>query len=123
MDRPGSYRSSRRWAFAPLLIAAGLFAAFVGIALYAQAFTGPPPGATYQWFWWFPFPWFIFIPVLFLTFFALRWYFWGGWWWGRAGWYYGGRFDPALEALRERYARGEITQQQYEEMKKELGRP
>ena len=118
-------RPSRRWVFVPLLVAAGLIVTFAGVALYLGVPSAPPTtGATYPWFWWFPFPWFFFIiPVFFLIFFAVRWYFWGGWWWGRGGWYYGGADDPALETLRQRYARGEITQQQFEEMRKELERP
>ena len=122
MYREGCYRPSRRWALAPLLIAVGLVAAFVGIALYAPAVASPPPGASYPWLWCFPFQWCVVIPVVFLGFLALRWFLWGGWWWGRAGWYYGGHYDPALEALRERYARGDITQEQYEEMRNELVR-
>lgn len=30
------------------------------------------------------------------------------------------RFDPALQALRERYAKGEITKEQFDEMSKDL---
>lgn len=104
--------------FVPLLAAMGLIAAFVGVELYIGVPSTPSAtGATYPWFWWSPVPWFFFIiPVFFLVFFAVRWYFWGGW-------YYGGASDPALETLRQRYARGEITQQQFEEMRKELERP
>jgi putative membrane protein len=112
------YHPSRRWALLPLLIAAGLVATFVGVWLYTGDIAAPANTATTPWFWWFPFGWFIFIPIFFLIFYAVRWYFWGGWWWGR-GWYYGG-YDPALETLKQRYARGEITKEQYDRMRKDL---
>ncbi len=114
-----NYHPSLRWALLPLLIVAGVVATFVGVWLYTGDIAAPANPATAPWLWWFPFGWFIFIPVLFLIFFAVRWYFWGGWWWGRR-WYYGG-YDPALETLRQRYARGEITKEQYEQMRKDLG--
>ncbi|MDG6994729.1 MAG: SHOCT domain-containing protein [Nitrososphaerota archaeon] len=71
---------------------------------------------------WFPFPFFplLFIPVVFLLFFSFRWFFWGCWGWGRGGWY--GGYDPAIAALRERYAKGEITREQLEQMTKDLER-
>jgi uncharacterized membrane protein len=114
-----NYHASRRWLFVPLLVAAALIAAFAGLWLYAGAFAAPSTAsATYPWFfWWSPFGWFIFIPV-FLIFFAVRWYFWGGWWWGK-GWYYGG-YDPAVETLRQRFANGEITKNQYDQMRRDL---
>jgi putative membrane protein len=109
---------SLRWALVPLLIAAGLVAVYVGFWLYGgTTYAASSAGATYPWY---PFGWwFIFIPAFFLIFFAVRWYFWGGWWWGRGGWYYGG-YDPALETLRRRYAKGEITKEQYDQMRREL---
>jgi uncharacterized membrane protein len=48
---------------------------------------------------------------------VLRFFFWG-WWGGGRGWYYGG--DSAMQVLRERFARGEITQAQFEQMRKDL---
>jgi uncharacterized membrane protein len=41
----------------------------------------------------------------------------------RRGWYGGGRYrgyDPAMQQLRERYARGEITKEQFDQMAKDL---
>ncbi len=35
----------------------------------------------------------------------------------------GGRWDPALAAARQRYARGEITREQFHEIVQELRRP
>src|SRR5580704_7088137 len=108
----------------PLVVAA----AFVAIVIGAWAYFGPA-GPTYAqgpstWWWgFFPFGWFVFIPVAFIIFFSLRWFLWGGWGWGwRGGWYQGGYTDPALETLRERFARGEITKEQYEQMRRDLER-
>jgi len=69
---------------------------------------------------WFPFPFFplLFIPVVFLLFFGFRWFFWGRWGWNRD--WYGPYLDPALETLRERFARGEITKEQFDDMAKTL---
>jgi putative membrane protein len=69
---------------------------------------------------WFLFPFFplLFIPIAFLFFFGLRWFFWGRWGWNR-GWY-GPYHDSALETLRERFARGEITKEQFDDMAKTL---
>jgi putative membrane protein len=110
---------SRRWFLVPLLVISGLIAIFVGASLYF--YRAPPATVTYPWFgfWWFPFGWFIFIPVIFIAFFAFRWFLWGGWGWGRS---YGNNYDPALETLRERFARGEISREQFDQMVKDLQR-
>ncbi len=104
---------SRAWLLIPvigLVVVVGIAAAFF--------FHAPPVGA-YPWYgWWFPFPGFFFIiPVIFLVFFTFRWIFWGGW---GGGWYYGRYYDPALEILKERFARGEITKDQFDQMTKNL---
>jgi uncharacterized membrane protein len=96
-------------AWIPFLIVVALLATDVGLALYLRGYA---PSSL--WFW-FPFP---FFPVVFLSFFGLRWFFWGGWGW-RRGWY-GRYYDPALETLRERFARGEITKEQFDSMVKDL---
>ena len=68
----------------------------------------------------FPFGWlwglfFIFIAfwLVRLLFLPWRW----GWHYGRRYWRYG---DSAYYILRERYARGEITREQFEEMMRDL---
>lgn len=89
-----------------------MIAVLLGLGLYY----GPNSG------WWFGWPFFgfgwVLIPIFFLFFFGLRWFFWGGWGWG-PGWY-GHYYDPAMEALRERYARGEITKEQFDRLARDL---
>jgi len=75
-------------------------------------------------------PFFFFFPfgfVFFLIFifFIARLIFWGTWWgWrGRGGWGYRGRYyywGDAKEILRQRYARGEITKEQFDQMNRDL---
>lgn len=78
---------------------------------YGFSFTYPRP-----YFLFFPFGFVIFI---FLAFFAFRFLFWG-WGWNRG--YYGNRWwysDPR-DIVRRRYARGEITKEQFEQMMRDL---
>lgn len=117
----GTYGSnawpSRRWIWLPFLVAAGSVALFVGGWLF---FGSPgPASANGPVYWWFPLGWFFLIPVFFLVFFGLRWFFWGWWGW-HGGLYQGARYDPAVEALRERFAKGEITREQYEQTRRDL---
>ncbi len=114
-------RRSLRWALPVLIGAATLIAILLGIQLYVYSLSPPVYSVPHLWFgWWFPFGWFFFIPVFFLVFFALRWFVWGGWCWGR-GWGYGGYyFDSPLETLRQRFAKGEITKEQYDDMMRKL---
>lgn len=118
----GTYRydaqPSRRWLWLPFVVAAVLIAGLAGAWLLAGP-TAPVYAQGALAWWWFPFPWLFLIPALFF-FFVLRWFLWGGWgWgWGRYGGAYG---DPAVEILRERFARGEITKDQYDSMMRDLG--
>jgi putative membrane protein len=107
---------SRKWIFAPALIAIGAIAVVAVASIY---FYHSSPPAYFPWYGWFPFGWFFFIPVIFLVFFAFRWFLWGGWGWGH-GWYYRQYSDPAMETLKQRFARGEITKEQFEQMAKDL---
>ena len=94
------------WIFVVVIVAvASLFAISLAFGRFSPV-SYPP---------FFFFGWWIFIALFFFGFFVFRW--WGrGYWWGSRGYYY----DPALETLRQRFARGEITKEQYEEMQKDL---
>lgn len=118
-------RSNPRWILIPVLAVLVIAAALTGLYLYFYN-TSPPTyyfGPRYfgWWFGWpfFGFGWF-FIPLLFfLIFFVLRWIFWGGW--ARGCWDYRQYYDPALEIMRERFAKGEITKEQFDDMVRNLG--
>jgi len=95
----------------PVLVAA-LAVIVIGATVYSQAATP----LAYGWWPWAPFGWFFFIPLLFVAFFALRFFWWGPW--GGRGWYY--HEDSSMLVLRERFARGELTKEQFEQMRKDL---
>jgi putative membrane protein len=73
-------------------------------------------------YYWFPFGGFFFaIFWLFIIFGLGRWLFWGGrWGYHYPRRYYWRRYDSAFDILRERYARGEITKDQYDQMMRDL---
>ena len=100
----------------------GVFAAIVvGLAVAASlgSLPGSPWGGPYPVFWpYFPLGFFF---VIFLVFFALRWSGWGRGRWGWRSWGYAGPGGPgAREILRQRYARGEITREQMQQMNRDL---
>jgi len=104
------------WGFAFLLIVIG-----VSIATSVILFALRTPGTGAGFFPFFPFGFgWIFFLLFFLFFWGMRW--WGGWgwgWYGRGGhsWRYG---DDAHAILRTRYARGEITKDQFDQMMRDL---
>ena len=113
---------SRWWPLFPLLAVAAIASTLIGLSLYLRSYAPSPDyGVQYQgWFGWpfFGLGW-VFIPLFFVViFFAFRWFLWGGWGW-RRGWN-GRYYDPALETLRERFARGEITKERFDSMVKDL---
>ena len=74
----------------------------------------------WPWAVWWPFGW---IFIVFLTFMIMRLVFWRRGWWGRGHWghpyYYGGApggHVPAEEILRQRLAKGEITEDEYKRL-------
>lgn len=107
----GRYRrNAQRW----VLVWVGVFLGVVGIIVAAGLVLRP-----FEYYPWFPsfFGW-IWIPfAFFFLFFALRWFFWP-WGWAYLGGHWTG--DDAYSILRERFARGEITIEQFEQMTREL---
>ena len=91
----------------------------IAISLYWLTFTPLSYRPPYYgwWFGGFPFfPWFLLIPLFFVIFFGLRWFFCLPL--GR-NWYPGYR-DHAMDTLRQRFAKREITKQQFEQMRDDL---
>jgi putative membrane protein len=88
-------------------------------AYYPISATAPYYG--YPFFGWFFFP-FGFFFIFFLIFFVGRLIFWPwGWGWGwRRRYGYGYGYSEAHEILRQRYARGEITKEQFDQMSRDL---
>ena len=103
-----------------------LIVIIVGFALsFAFFIAGPMPGMPgmrgfYYRPFFFPFGLLFGIFLLFIIFGVLRWVFmpWGwGWGYRRRYWRYR---DQSYYILRERYARGEITKEQYQQMMQDL---
>lgn len=114
-----------RWlwiAFVAMLVLIGTSALLFAIYPFAS---GSPLISRPYFFWgfwpFFGFGWgFLFLVFLILV--GVRWILWP--WRGR-GYYYWGRrsnYDPALQALRERYAHGEITKDQFDQMMRDLSK-
>lgn len=105
------------------LVVAVFILAAVG-AFVGHLFYGPGPmyyyGPGYFPFGFFPFGFIFFVLFIFLI---ARMVFWrGGWGWGRWGYrgYYGGYWGDAREILKHRYAKGELTKEQFEQMMRDL---
>ena len=114
------WHRTRRWM--TLGVVAFLILIGVGIAISAVLFALRPAGTPVGFY---PFPfgfgWFFGLFFIFFIFWGLRWWAWGAW--GRRSWHYPysyGRRDSAHAILRERYARGEIGKDQYEQMMRDL---
>lgn len=101
------------WAVLGLVLVAVVFAA---VALFAHAYVNPTMMPYYGGGWWFFFP-FGFIFFFIFIFFIGRLLFWP-WGWRRGYyWNYGG---DAKEILRRRYARGELSKDQFDQMMRDL---
>jgi putative membrane protein len=92
---------------------------FVGPFFYGGAYPmGMPYYGAYPFGGWFFFP-FGFIFFFFIIFFAFRFVFrpwgWGGY--GYRGW---GHYGDPVDILKRRYARGEITKEQFDQMLRDL---
>lgn len=108
-------RPYRMWRWAPLLLLAGVFAVVLIVGLIVRVTSPGAPGP-----FWFPFFGFWWVFLFFAFFWAARWFFWP---WGWGGGYYRRGYWPRDESyyiLRERYARGEITKEQYDQMMRDL---
>ncbi|UVS70033.1 SHOCT domain-containing protein [Nitrososphaera viennensis] len=97
----------------------GLIAA-IGIAIVLSFYLAPrPPGAFY--FFPFHFGWLGGIFLIFIVFWIARWLLWP--WRGGRGYYYAYPYQQRADAVsivRERYAKGEITKEQFEQMLRDL---
>jgi putative membrane protein len=103
-------RNGQRWVLVWISFFLGIIAIIVTANLVFR------PAGYYPWYP-FGFGW-IWIPLaFFFLFFALRWFFWPRGW-GYWGGYWTG--DDAYYILRERFARGEITKDQFEQMSRDL---
>ena len=117
-DRHHGARNGFVWAMAALAVLAVVF--FLGISLVHYYYPTGMPYYGYPWFGWWFFP-FGFIFFLLFLFFIFRVVFWGwGGGWGRRRRYWYGYYGDAREIVRQRYARGEITKEQFDQMNRDL---
>jgi len=103
-------------------IALGVIALLVVIGLlfaFGVAYNGPRPlYGYYPFFPVFPFRFFFFgLLWVFIIAMVARWLIWPGWWDRGRYWRYR---DESYYILRQRYARGEITKEQYDQMMRDL---
>jgi putative membrane protein len=91
--------------------------AVIGISIALSFYFAPWPLGGFYYYPFFPFHfgWLGGIFLLFIVFWVARWFFWP---W-RGGWY---RYEhrSAESILKERYAKGEITKEQFEQMMRDL---
>lgn len=106
------------WGIAGLLLLIGV-AIVIGVVI--RAIAGPGAGFGFYPFFFFPFGFFLFFFFIFFVFRA----FFRPWGWGYGGWggygpMYGRHHDGAAEILRRRYASGEITKDQFDQMMRDI---
>ena len=113
----------RRRGHALAFVALGIIVVLIGIALFSGLFVLPglAVGPGYYYPFYFPFGWIGVFLGFFLVFGLVRALFWP-WGWGgyRRRYYYRYGHDDAYRILRERYARGEITKEQLDQMTRDL---
>ena len=102
-------------------LALGVVLVLAGIALFTGIFLFPRfvPASGYYSPYFYPFGWLWGFFGLFLVFGLIRFLVWPSRWggYGRRSWY---RYDDANRILRERYAKGEITKEQLDQMTRDL---
>src|SRR6266508_2240689 len=105
-------RPYRMWRWAPFDLQTEIFGVAIVVGLIFRALSPGSPGP------WFPFYGFWFFFAFFALFWAVRWFFWPwGWGYSRRRYWHG---DESYYILRARYARGEITKEQYEQTMRDL---
>lgn len=126
MNESKNWGYHRRHYFGWFILAFALAAiTIVGLSVYffatRIATTFPAPGYPSPFFF-FPFGLIFGVFFIFIIFGAIRWVF-----WPRTGWGYGygyrgryGGYSNEYHILRQRYARGEITKEQFEQMTNDL---
>lgn len=132
-----SYNDSGRFPTALVAVIAVALAVFIAVVLILLYFSsGPYYGSPYGYGWggmmggWMGFPMLFMIPIGIIILIIIGYVIYRGVWWGsgccggRYGYYGHYRSDEdrenAMEILRRRYARGEITKEQFEQMKKDV---
>jgi putative membrane protein len=106
------------WVVASIVLVA-VIAFIVALATHSYPYSPSTPYYGYPYFGWFFFP-FGFFFIFFIIFAVSRFIFWPWGWgggWRRGYWYH---YGDAREILRQRYARGEITKEQYDQMMRDL---
>jgi putative membrane protein len=104
------------WVIASLVLVA-VVAFIVALATRGLPYYPSAPYYGYPFFGWFFFP-FGFFFIFFIIFGVGRLFFWPwGRGWRRNYWYH---YGDANEILRQRYAKGEITKEQYDQMMRDL---
>jgi len=103
------------WGLVGLIILIGISIA-VSLIFLVPRYSG---GGFHPFFFPFHFGWLGGIFLVFIIFFAIRWLFWP-WRWNHRP--YPQYRDDAHNILRERYAKGEITKEQFEQMMHDLER-
>ncbi len=102
------------WGIIALIAIVGVITALSYIFFASQ----PVPGAFYPRFVFFPFAGLFALFGIFAIFWLVRWLFWP-WRWHYPGRYWRYR-DESYYILRERYAKGELTKEQFEQMMRDL---
>jgi putative membrane protein len=101
--------------------------AVIGLSIALSLYFAPwrPGGFNYPFFFFpFQFGWLGAIFLIFIVFLVARWFFWP-WRGGAGGGYYSSSYPhqqrpDAASIVRERYAKGEITKEQFEQMLRDL---